>query len=345
MSKNRIFRRMDGTHAFASASDSWFGMPKTTNSLMTPGELFAHTGMGHMTFTEHDVRAYIRPESGFDFEMDMPAYKAVVLNEKGMPGDEVVVRRTPAAIVGHEREVLQFEELLEPAHRVLDVSGGHIEAGGLTANATSWFFFIRLPEEVTIGGDTHAQYLMCRDGLNHALTVSYLANRLWCFNMFPAAIAAAKDSASTYRLLHRRGARFNVQAVRDVMQIGYAATEEMSDLADELKAVEMSSTAFIEYADHVLGGPPKDDAGVRARNNYQRRNEALLDLFRGDTVQTTLGSNDRPTRWTAYQALTEYLDHRAPVRGTMASRSARRVERIVAGDMTSIKHHALEVLA
>lgn len=342
MASARLYKRLNGRYAFASTTKEWFNITPTHDNLMTPGEIMSATGMDAMVFSEHKVSAhvddYVQPDGqrSLPFDVPMEHYKAVLLEEVDADTSKI----TPAGIVGATREVLQFSELLEPAHRVIDISGGHVEAGGLVAGASSWFFFIRLPEEVTIGGDKHAQYLMCRDGLNTALTVSYMDNRLWCFNMFPAALASAKSQPTTYRLLHRKGAKVNVSAVRDVMQIGYESSKDLDEAASVLLSSAMDGDEFLAYTDTIFG-VPEHDAGVRARNNYRKRRNELLDIFTtSETVDTTY-RDGKPTRWTAYQALTEYLDHRLPIRG---HDQARRVERWIGGTYDPIKREALEAL-
>jgi hypothetical protein len=48
--------------------------------------------------------------------------------------------------------------------------------------------------------------------------------------------------------------------------------------------------------------------------------------------------------WAGYQAITEYLDHAAPVR-TRGDKAAARAERVVTGGVDLIKQKAFELLS
>jgi phage/plasmid-like protein (TIGR03299 family) len=340
MSSRRLYRRRNGEYAFASSDSQWFGMGATQTEPMTAKEALAATGMDAMRFSEHPVQTVIEGFYGPDDQimlpqtMDIPGHKAVVLEEV----DEEYLH--PVTVIGREREVFQFETLIEPLESVLDVTEGVIETAGLFANGAEWFGFVRLPKDVTIGGDNHAMYLFGRDGLKSSFSVGPHCQRMSCFNMFPSAVAAQSKYEHRYVLQHRRGAKVNVQAIRESVQLAYDAADELDLAASVLLGEEFSPEEFYRYADSLLGAPDPQ-AGVRAQTNHSTRTAALNRILHSESTASTW-RDGHMTKWTAFQAITEYADHKSPVRST--DKKARRVERLVEGTMDSLKVAALAAL-
>lgn len=340
MSTRRLYRRYNGEYAFASCDPQWFGMGATQTEPMSAKEALAATGMDAMRFSEHPLFTTIEGFANGNGQfltnqvVDIPSHKAVILEEVEFE------HLHPVMAIGKDREVFQFETLIEPLETVLDVTESVIETAGLFAGGSEWFGFVRLPKDVTIGGDTHAMYLFGRDGLRSSFSIGPHAKRLSCMNMFPSAIAAQRGVEHRYVLQHRKGAKVNIAAIRDSVKVAYENASELDDAAKVLLDEKFSEEEFYAYADALLG-TPDPNAGVRAKNNHRERNQVLKRLFYGDSTASSF-RDAQPTKWTAFQAITEYADHRSPVRSI--DRKARRVERLVEGTMDGLKVAALAAL-
>lgn len=340
MSSRRLYRRYNGEYAFASCDPMWFGMGATQADPMTAKEALAATGMDAMRFSEHTLFTTVEGFTTDDGQVmlpqtiEVPSHKAVILEE--VEYEHLV----PVMAIGKDREVFQFEELIEPLDTVLDVTESVIETCGLFAGGSEWFGFVRLPEDVTIGGDTHAMYLFGRDGLRSSFSIGPHAKRLSCMNMFSSAVAAQRTYENRYVLQHRRGAKVNVEQIRATVRLAYKDALELDEAATVLLGERFSEEEFYAYADELLGTPdPK--AGQRAVNNHIDRNRVLKRILYGESVETSF-RDANPTKWSAFQAITEYADHFSPVRST--DRKARRVERLVDGTMDNLKVSALALL-
>jgi len=86
--------------------------------------------------------------------------------------------------------------------------------------------------------------------------------------------------------------------------------------------------------------PVADDASVRTKNNAARREQTLAHLFADAHTNHAI----RGTRWAGYQAVTEYIDHYAPVDGQRDA-AAVRAERVETGQVTDLKQRAFALLA
>ena len=215
-----------------------------------------------------------------------------------------------------------------------------IETFALTANGAEWFAFLKLPREVTIGGDKHAAYLCGRDGLRRSFSVAGLWERLWCSNQFPSALVRAGKEGVRYTLQHRRGAYVSVSAIRHRIDLTYAAAEEFDEAAKHFLSSSMEMAEMLTYADEVLGGL-EPGATARAKTNHRKRNAQLRNIFTSDSVATTY-RDGKPTEWTAFQTVSEWLDHQSPVRAT--DKDARRMERLAFGSFDKTKRDLLEAL-
>ena len=85
--------------------------------------------------------------------------------------------------------------------------------------------------------------------------------------------------------------------------------------------------------------PVTDDPSVRTRNNTARRDHELAYLFHDADTNRAI----RGTRWVAYQAVTEYLDHYTPV-GPKRDAVKVRAERAISDTSTAQKAHAFDLL-
>ena len=84
------------------------------------------------------------------------------------------------------------------------------------------------------------------------------------------------------------------------------------------------------------GAPAVADAGSAAN-----RSDALTRLF----VDADTNANIRGTRWAGYQAVTEYLDHAAPVHGkSTADKAVNRALRSIDGAVVETKEKAFALL-
>jgi len=105
--------------------------------------------------------------------------------------------------------------------------------------------------------------------------------------------------------------------------------------------------AFKALTDDLFGVPEQDDKGrvsPTAKLNYRKRTRQLEELFsgNGETTESTW-RNGRPTKWTAFQAITEYIDWITPVKG--GDKDVRRFERTMDASVQNLKARALEALS
>ena len=104
---------------------------------------------------------------------------------------------------------------------------------------------------------------------------------------------------------------------------------------------QLSEAAFRKVCDEIWA-PLPPSATDRSKTIAANRALALHQLF----VDADTNANIRGTRWAGYQALTEYLDHAAPVHGKTAGDMAiNRALRSIDGSVVEIKEKAFSLLS
>ena len=151
-----------------------------------------------------------------------------------------------------------------------------------------------------------------------------------CANTQAAAIRAA---ASSFSIHHTSGARSHIQQAREALGLTFRFMTEFQAEAEKMLDRAMTDAEFLAVTRGLWRLP--DSASTRTKANDQRREAALLHLLTDAASNAAI----RGTRWAGYQAVTEYVDHHAPV---PAGRDAElvRAQRVVSGTVTDIKQRA-----
>lgn len=106
-----------------------------------------------------------------------------------------------------------------------------------------------------------------------------------------------------------------------------------------------SEAEFQKFTDSLFGTPKpgkgKSEPSKLAVTTYTNRNGVLMTLLKADTQASTM-RRGKPTKWTAFQAVSEYVDWAQPVRG--GDEMERRTTRMVMDTTSDIKFDALALL-
>ena len=137
--------------------------------------------------------------------------------------------------------------------------------------------------------------------------------RIVCANTQSAAIAGAK---STFGIRHTNGARVAIQEARTALGLAWRYMDAFETEAAALYVAPMELDQMRDFAARLVKADDKT-ASVTARRGRQQQASSIVKLWMSPTIAPIAG-----TRWAAYNAVTEYLDHFQPVRGARTSRAA-----------------------
>lgn len=336
---HRLFQRADESYAFVSTRKEWHSQLTNhtiSDKPMTAVEALELSGMANMELLESELFSTLDGE-----QHTYEGQKGILLRDSAM--DTV----TPVTVVGARRKITQFEDLVYPMDALADASGGTIETFGLLSPGDEWFATIKLPETVTIGGDEHIQYVWGRDSLHGIYIVSGTLFRVVCGNTNQMALLNAQRSgfANAYRMPHTSGARVDIEAIRGAIGMTFGFATELDEIAKLLLDQELVDIEFAAITDNLFGVPEPDKitgkVPTRALTMYRKRNNELSSLLEAPTQWSTYRKG-HATKWTAFQAISEYVDWRQPVKG--ADKEIRRLERTMDSSVHRIKTRALEAL-
>lgn len=250
-------------------------------------------------------------------------------------------------VVGSKYEPVQNEASCELLNALTDESGAHFETAGALRGGRETFVTMKLPKSMTFQGkngqddrtDFYLAALNSHDG-SSAYRAIVTPIRIVCANTQKAALARAKAS---FTIRHTKGARVAIAEARQALKLAWRYVDAFETEAAALYAKDMQLDEMRQFA-ATLVKANDPDASINARANRQQQANGIVKLF----VSSPMNANIAGTRWAAYQAVTEYLDHHQPVRGarTRADAAATRALRAITpgSGVEVMKHEAFRLL-
>ena len=225
----------------------------------------------------------------------------------------IIESNRPLGIVGSGQELVQNSELFGMAQAVIDQNDDAelIQAGTCDNGGKVWCVVGRSTERTITRTDGTLDpikqlTLLVNDHCGKGSFIGLpILDRLFCGNQLAGMIRRAKRNG-IFRIRHS-GNMGGKLAVAERMLLDHDKyTRELLALYQTLAETGMSLEAFSEYATTVteqVGGALKTDASAFERT---RRSAEVADL-RGLFAEGA--GNTGETRWDAYNAVTDWLDH------------------------------------
>jgi len=260
-----------------------------------------------------------------------------------VPDQFATVRTNPVSggvdvlgVVGRGYTVIQNEEHADLLNRVADEGGACFETAGSLRGGRSVFLSMKLPRTMTIGGidpvDLYLIALNSHDGTS-AFRLLVSPVRVVCANTQALALRRAQSSFS---IRHTSGAKGNIAQAREALGLTFKYAETFEREAEQMIQASLTDAQFAQ----IIGKLWTTESGSkRSATITANRADVLTGLFSDAPTNASI----RGTRWAGYQAITEYLDHFAPVAGGTDTARAERVAS--GGTVTTVKARAFEMLA
>jgi phage/plasmid-like protein (TIGR03299 family) len=138
--------------------------------------------------------------------------------------------------------------------------------------------------------------------------------RIVCANTQAAALAEAK---SEFGIRHTSAARAAIQEARTALGLTWRYIDAFENEAAALYAAPMDLDEMRHFTTRLVKA---DDPGASATARRDRQQQAsnIVKLWSSSPTVAPIAG----TKWAAYNAVTEYLDHCQPVRGARTNRAA-----------------------
>ena len=298
---------------------AWHGLGKVFAGLLSPLRCFAE-GVGARTMEQLPVFT----EDG----LRVDGYKTIVGNYSNGA-------RTPLSIVGEDYGLVSDEDTFKTLDGVYNGQACIETAGTLNngrriwvlANGTKW----------AVGGDLIKSYdlwINRHDGTG-CFELHRTNTRVVCANTWKTAIGD-KRSRVFKGVRHTVNVKDGIAEAVNLLHGVNKAEEIERAKVQRMATIEMSTAEVSAFVGNLTGFDTQDlKASPRARNQYND----IVDLFRGGT------GNKGATRWDAFNAVTEYVDHARTVRVTDGrDKTEVRFESSILGTGDTMKSQAFELL-
>ena len=321
--------------AFAALAKQTGGLYVEDENGMTIDAALSKAGL------DFDVEQYEAPQVAVTTDdgiawVDHPLYKMNVARHADG-------RLTPVGMVKGRYEVVQNRDAYAFAEIMLGEGGANVAAAGSYGSPAGSRTYLALAlEPFTVGGvDEHQMFvtiLNSHDGTT-GLVAALAPIRLTCTNQlgvwFGRGRLANKQRIS---LRHTKNIEGRIEEARQVLGLADRWLENFQKAADVLLDTSMTDAQFRRWTETVWP-KPKADASKRTQTVWSNRSDDLAALF----ANAATNEFGRGTRYAAYNAVTEYLDWFAPVRGGDSPEVAR-FTRTLDGDRDELKARAFTSL-
>lgn len=337
MSKMGLEQNEDGTAtAFISAREhAWHGLGTVMPENFTVADAMKLAHLGDWNVRKLPIYATEITEEGVN-NIEVPDRFAIVRTNPFTKETEPLT-----AGQGNQYTPIQNEDHGDFLLAVTHESGAVLETAGSLQNGKRVFFSMKLPETMQVGGiDAVDMYLIVQnyhDGTG-AFTGLISPIRPVCQNTLNAAVGGAVNKI---KIRHTRNAKLAVVAAQEALGLTFKYAEAFEAEANKMIEATISEGQFVKSLRKIWAAPKGEDATRAATIHAERESKIVMLFNQSPTIQEAI----KGTKWGAYQAVTEYLDHYAPANSKKGTPEAVRAERVASGSLDAVKTLAFAQLS
>lgn len=262
--------------------------------------------------------------AGIDWEVELR--KIRVVDGSVIPQYKAVVRLTDNKAVGvvgndykpiQNRDVFDFMDSLAQDGKLLYESGGSLNNG-----STVWML-ARLTEDMRIGGDVYAQYLLGTTSHNATTSAAFYATsvRVVCENT----LNMATNRRALAHVRHTGDVVDKLEKARAILAVTNESHRRMQEWLKRSAEVKVSDDSFTKVQEQLFG--KLDDA-----TPTQRRN--AIELFQNIYKEEV--DRNGETAYSLVNAVTGYGDH-----GIRVTKGGTRMGSMISGRSASFKKQGI----
>ncbi len=254
--------------------------------------------------------------AGLDWQVNMePVYLG---DGSQVPGARAAVRQDTNAVLGVMSEwytPLQNETAFAFMDGLLGADSIRYHTAGALGRGERVWMLAKLDGEIRVAGseDVTEKYLLLTNGHNgsHAGKIFFTPIRVVCQNTLTAAVSAKAKSCVT--LYHMPVIERRLVEARNTLGLADAYFAKFGQAADAMAGVKLNTARATRYFESVFVMPEEPEKKKETADNVRRNRAKALTLFDNGMGADIRGV--RHTLWTAYNAVTEFVDH-AEVKAT-----------------------------
>lgn len=213
-------------------------------------------------------------------------------------------------VVGNTYRPVQNRECFGFLDSVVADGRLRYHTAGALGNGERIWMLAKLPGEIRVRGseDVTEQYLLLsnsHDG-GSSLRVFFTPIRVVCANTLVT--AERRSGGKGVSIVHRGDLAAKVAEAQEALGLARRFYDDLADRIDRLARCYPTSDQLEQYFRQLY--PDQDDTTNRRATNIRSELTRLFEEGRGQDIPAT-----RRTAWSAFNAVTEYVDHHRSTRG------------------------------
>ena len=278
--------------------------------------------------------------------MKAGAKSAAALAEFAAPKHRAIVRNDTGAVLGtasDEYEPITNKVGFEVMEAVLGET--RFEALFSMRDGRNVCLLSEFPEWITVGGDKVRRYLYGRLDHSGSGAMIWLPTnvRVQCANTDRMAIGeAGRQGDGIFRIRHIGNVTEAVAAVRAGLKLQVDYAKQFKKLGDRLAKQKIAERTLQQVLAELY--PSGSSDSTTKRKNAEKTRETITAIFLGKGKAGDTTGNAPGSKWCAYNAVTEYVQHYQPVRTRDDTIAAERRFVRATEDPQGIQRKALELL-
>lgn len=261
--------------------------------------------------------------AGLDYEVNLQSLWTSAGDP--VPNRQAVVRQDTSellGVVGKGYQPIQNHECFSFLDSVVADGGLRYHTAGALGRGERVWMLAKLPGQIQVAGseDTTEKFLLLsnsHDGTS-ALRVYFTPIRVVCANTL--AMAERRSRKEGISIIHKGDLATKVSEAQEILGFANRFYDDLDGKINRLASYHPSREQLQEYFESLYPDR-RETPSARTRNIRS----TLLQLFESGRGQEIAAS--RRSMWSAYNAITEYIDHHRSTRGTSENqRSERRLD-------------------
>lgn len=254
------------------------------------------------------------------------------------PEHKAIVRDTDKSVlgvVGKGYHVIQNADCFDFMDDVIGSGQAVYEAAGSLKNGKVIFMTVKLTDDAKIGDDVIEKYILLTSSHDGSLSlqVRWTPVRVVCMNTLNAALHG--QTQSTMKIRHTRNYRSKIEQAREVLKVTDRYYHIMETEFNRLLDTQFNIGQMRTFTEQLL--PSNGEASTKTKNNRTK----VLELFSTGRGNAAVAN----TRWAAFNAVTEYVDHYATTRKHGdTTESEARMNSAILGAGSNLKQKAFDLL-
>lgn len=278
---------------------AWHGLGTVIDGLMSPLEAILHAKLGWSVSLEDLMVAH--PDLT---DLEVPA-RAVIRDDT----------KTILGVVGTTFRPVQNTELVCVLDAMVE-NGAKIDSAGSLFGGKIVWFSAKLGDPYDVNGDQHVDYLLLSHGHDgsRSVRVSVTRVRVVCWNTLQDSDLNAEASFS---IRHTESAKERIAAMGKLMSKTKESREAFIEAAKQMKGKKLGKKQQFDFICEQLGLDPETEMDS-ARRKIEAAKSAL------EWERNAAQKDAKDTAWTAFQAVTNYLEHETASKGADSDTGADR---------------------